>query len=101
MPRETPQLDCHHRGCTGGMGRQLLPGNGPGGDEGSARETDSYRDGSPNAGDVCLEDPGKNLRWEHVVQLRSTCEDDKTRVYRGRRLWELLKQSVDECGLTR
>jgi hypothetical protein len=25
------------------------------------------------------------------VQLRSTCEDDKTRVDRGRRLWELVE----------
>jgi hypothetical protein len=35
------------------------------------------------------------------VQLRSTCEDDKTRVDRGRFLRELVEQSVNECGLTR
>jgi hypothetical protein len=95
------QSDCHHRGFAGEMGRQLLPGDEPGGDEGSTGETDRHREGSPDAAHVRLEDTGKNVRREHVVQLRSTCKDDKTRVDRGRSLGELVEQSVDECGLTR
>jgi hypothetical protein len=101
MPRQMPQLSCYHRGFAGEMGRQLLPGDEPGGNESSAGESDRRREGSLDTAHVRLEDTRKNVWREDVVQLRSTCKDDKTRVVCGRRLWKLVKQSVDKFGLTR